>query len=101
MEGKRQARILIGIEIAEDAGIVPRKAYPRTGKMVVECQDHAGAPVKWTFYLEEECVVGTHASSEKSSRISVSTSKSGRSSKSMRSSTSTKSSKSPKSSSQS
>lgn len=95
---------MVGLEVAEDATAIAacalEKMYPRTGKMVMECQDPQGVVVKWTFYLEEECTAGTNTSSEKSSRVSVST-KSGRSSKSMKSSTSTKSSKSPKSSSQS
>lgn len=92
VEAKRQTRILISIEPMSAEEAASGFIYPRTGKMILKCEDDSGEIVQWTFYLEEEVGVGGAISSEKSSKLSVSTSKSARSSRSMRSNTSTKSS---------
>lgn len=100
VEGKKQARIFVGLEPLTADSNTLGGLYPRTGKMIVKHEDVAtGMSVKWPFYLKEECAGGA-APSEKSSAISI-VSKSGKSTtksvKSLKSITSTRSSKSGKS----
>lgn len=100
IEGKKQARVLVGLELLPVDSATLGGTYPRTGKMTVQCEDSAGVWIKWPFYLEEECTGGAMPSEKSSMSISsVTTAKSSKSTKSrsIRSTPSSKSSKSTKS----
>lgn len=100
VEGKKQTRVSVGILPAIAESTAMESTYPRTGKMIIKCEDASGTNIKWPFYLEEECATGVDAShrSSKSSLLSSSTSKTSKSghksTKSIRSNNSTKSTRS-------